>query len=648
MADVGEVRNKATVDNSGVNNDIKDTESQFKESAKQIEKASDDANKDVAKDFEESSSKATSSWKNAGGAIAKGIGAAFAGVTAATGAGLAVLGKAGTDFSAQMETYQASFEVMTGDAEEAVRITEQLKETAAKTPFGMTDLADTTQLLMNYGLTASDAMNSMEMLGDISQGSADKLNRIAMAYGQMSSLGKVQLEDIKQMIEAGFNPLSEISKTTGESMESLYDRISDGALSVDEITASMERSTSAGGKYYQSMDKQSKTLSGQLATMQDNFASFAGEVTSGLAPAMTEAMEMVNEAMADPAAKDALTGLFDSLSDIVVDLLPILLDTFTNLMPFFQSLVEDVLPILVETIGVIAPLIADLVTAVLPIFMELLEALLPPLLEIIQTILPPLIELIGALLPIIQSIFALLEPIITLITGLLGPIVSLISDALTPLLEALQPIVDFIIDMFIPVLNYWAEIFAGVIGGVVNAISSYIQPIIDYLSAIVDFVTNVFTGNWEGAWNAVVNIFKAIWDGIVNIFKIPLNFLIDIINGFISGLNMLKIPDWVPGVGGFGINIPLIPRLKKGEDFVPEDFYPAYLDYGEAVLTKEQNIKFRALGGIEGMEAMVSGNFGGISQNQNFNITLTGDVKMDGFKVGTVVLRNLDDANNYV
>ena len=51
----------------------------------------------------------------------------------------------------------------------------------------MTGLADTTQLLMNYGFTAEDALDKMMMLGDISQGSADRMNRIAMAYGQMSS-----------------------------------------------------------------------------------------------------------------------------------------------------------------------------------------------------------------------------------------------------------------------------------------------------------------------------------------------------------------------------------------------------------------------------------------------------------------------------
>ena len=126
------------------------------------------------------------------------VGTALAGVTAALGAGVA----AGVKYNASIEQYQTSFEVMTGSAEKAASIVQELTEIGAKTPFEMTGLADTTQLLMNYGFTADDAMDKMMMLGDISQGSADKMNRIAMAYGQMSSAGKVQLEDVKQMIEA--------------------------------------------------------------------------------------------------------------------------------------------------------------------------------------------------------------------------------------------------------------------------------------------------------------------------------------------------------------------------------------------------------------------------------------------------------------
>ena len=67
-------------------------------------------------------------------------------------------------------------------------------------------------------------------------------------------------------------------------------------------------------------------------------------------------------------------------------------------------------------------------------------------------------------------------------------------------------------------------------------------------------------------------------------------------------MNKIKIPDWVPGVGGKGFNIPTIPRLKTGIDFVPGDYFPAYLDYGERVLTQQENLRFNALGGLAGME----------------------------------------------
>ena len=116
----------------------------------------------------------------------------------------------------------------------------------------------------------------------------------------------------------------------------------------------------------------------------------------------------------------------------------------------------------------------------------------------------------------------------------------------------------------------------------------------------------MFTGNWRGAWENIKNIFSAIADSLSRIFNSPINAIIDMINGFLKGLNKIKIPDWVPGVGGKGFHIDLIPRLKKGMDFVPEDYFPAYLDYGERVLTQEENLAYTAMGGLKGMERVMS------------------------------------------
>lgn len=96
----------------------------------------------------------------------------------------------------------------------------------------------------------------------------------------------------------------------------------------------------------------------------------------------------------------------------------------------------------------------------------------------------------------------------------------------------------------------------------------------------------------DGAWENVKNIFSNIASGLGNIFKSPINFIIGVINGFIRGLNRIKIPDWVPGVGGKGFHIGEIPKLKVGIDYVPEDDYPAILHKGERVLTKEENMEF--------------------------------------------------------
>lgn len=276
-------------------------------------------------------------------AAAAAISAAFVAMTKAVASAIGSAIKTGMTYNAQIETYEAAFTTMLGSAEKAADLMEQLKQKAAATPFELEDLAEATQLLLNYGFTQEEVMDKMSMLGDIAQGSSEKMTRIATAYGQMSSAGKVSLEDVKQMIEAGFNPLQEITESTGESMASLYKRIEKGTISVDEITAAMERATSQGGKYYKSMETQSKTLNGQLSTLKDNANSFLGAMTSGLAevakndilPALNEELERLTRSVTSGKLKpsiDKLSAAFSDLAKKAIDAaskaLPKLIDAF--------------------------------------------------------------------------------------------------------------------------------------------------------------------------------------------------------------------------------------------------------------------------------------------------------------------------------
>jgi len=115
-----------------------------------------------------------------------------------------------------------------------------------------------------------------------------------------------------------------------------------------------------------------------------------------------------------------------------------------------------------------------------------------------------------------------------------------------------------------PIITSLANIITSVLGSAISAIQPIIQSLTAVFQGLIDFITGIFSGNWSQAWDGIVGIFSGIWDGIVAIFKAPINWIIDGINVFLGGLNKLKIPDWVPVVGGKGLSIPLIPRLAAG------------------------------------------------------------------------------------
>lgn len=322
-----------------------------------------------------------------------------------------------------------------------------------------------------------------------------------------------------------------------------------------------------------------------------------------------DAMEQIKEVKYDDVGS-MFDGLRRSVEVMLIplgeQLIPLISELAEEVLPSLMSVIEEILPVLLELFEAIVPLVGEFVQAVLPVLVELFDALLPPLMEIIQALLPPLLELVNALLPIIQAVLKLLQPIIEVIADIAGTIADVISNALIPLVSALDPIISVITSLLMPCLRGLLTVFHTVFDGIVSTISEKVGSIADTLNNLIDFVANIFTGNWEGAWNNIKNILGNIVSGFTDIVKAPINGMISLLNGFIKAINRIKIPSWVPGVGGKGINIPTIPRLKIGMDYVPSDFFPAFLDEGEAVLTKQENQLYRGIGGIDGITRIMS------------------------------------------
>lgn len=329
-----------------------------------------------------------------------------------------------------------------------------------------------------------------------------------------------------------------------------------------------------------------------------------------------------------------LSDLITTIMPIIEDVLPPFVDVVGDLIEQLMPVIEEILPPLIDLFGELLPPLMDLIEAILPVVVDLFKQLIPPITEIISAVLPVLLELIDALLPIIQILIDLLMPVIDLFMELLQPILSLISQALVPLLDALMPIISVIMDILVPVLQVLMTVFSEVFAGIVENITERIGIITNIINSIVDFIKNVFAGNWKGAWQNIKDILKNIVDGFLSIVKAPINGIIDLINGFLKGINKIKIPDWVPGVGGKSIKLPTIPRLRIGMDYVPSDDFPALLHKGEAVLTAQENALYRSVGGFNGIISAISERGYHDSHNGNSKtIIIHSHVELDGREV---------------
>lgn len=300
---------------------------------------------------------------------------------AAAGTAIIGFGKIGLDYNKQMETYTTNFEVMLGDVGAAAKKVEELKKLGAKTPFEMGDLAEATQTLLAFNVSADESTEVLTMLGDISLGNVQKLESLTRAYGKMNASQKVTLEDINMMIDAGFNPLLIVAEETGETMEQLYDRISKGEVSFEEIQGAMESATSAGGQFYQGMEKASQTLEGQISTLKDNAEALLGKVflpiseglTGKVLPAAVEAIDALTVAYEE----NGVEGMIDAAGEIIGSAI----GTFTENLPQFVDMAISILGSLVD--GLVSPenldLLTEGVTATIDTLVNGLIALTPKL-----------------------------------------------------------------------------------------------------------------------------------------------------------------------------------------------------------------------------------------------------------------------------
>lgn len=515
---------------------------------------------------------ATSSGKNFASGLVSSVSAGTIALgnlmaDAAKAAGNAIMdfGRKGLDYNRTMEDYTINFKTLLGGSSEAAtQMVGALEEMAAKTPFAMEHLAGSTQTLLSFGIESEKVLPIMSMLGDISMGNSEKFASLSRAFGQISAAGKLSGEDLNQLIDQGFNPLQTIAETTGASMADLKAVMSgqktskefnqlmksaqqevkkfgdnasegakmlvqmgeDGAISADLVTQVFQKVTEEGGLFYNAMEESSKTTSGMLSTLEDNWTALLGSVftpaseflQSTLLPNAISAVDTLQNAYNEGGLSGMLSAITTMATDMGTQLVTTLSDAGTKIVEALPGIVESVTTWVTEKKS-------EIMTQAETLFLGFSEAL-PGIATKVTEALPGILTAVTAW--VVASQVSASEQGIQFF----GAMVDGVTSAITGISEALPGIVT-------AVTTWVAENGPSLLAEGILIFQNVVQGITDAIPDVGTAFNSVFT-----------NISQAITDNLPTLLTAGGEMLGQIVSGFVDA-----IPGVVVGIVQLAVQI---------------------------------------------------------------------------------------------
>ena len=185
------------------------------------------------------------------------------------GKGMVDLTKSIIEVRGQFQQLEIAFETMLGSTEKANDLMAQLTQTAAKTPFDLQGVAQGAKQLLAYGTAAEEVNDVLVHLGDIASGLNIPLNDLVMLYGTTMTQGRMFTQDLRQFMGRGIPIAEELAKQFGVTKDKVGELVTQGKVTSKEFNAAIMAMSSEGGKFYNLMEKQSASLTGQISNLED-------------------------------------------------------------------------------------------------------------------------------------------------------------------------------------------------------------------------------------------------------------------------------------------------------------------------------------------------------------------------------------------
>jgi tape measure domain-containing protein len=400
--------------------------------------------------------------------------------TAGLAVGLAAITGFGLKSAATLEQTQISFNSLTGSVKAGQAQFKALQKFAAATPFEFTDLTTSAgrfdAMAKSIGQTQAQLVPFLTTIGNVvsvTGGGAQNLDSVSLALSQITSRGKLTLDNINQLSNAlpGFSGVAALAAVRGETQAKVMDEISAGTINasdgVNQLLKGMQQFPGAAG----AMEKQSQTLLGVFSTFKDT----VGQALVG-----------------------AFAPIIPSIKDTLTTITPIVGQALTTLGPAIGSVLTGILPLLGQLVGGLAPILAPILTALGSALTALGPAIGPlanaltSIAVALAPILPLAAQFIGllvtALSPILQSLTPLISGIVTGLSGLFGPLMPVILQLSSVLTGVLAPVFQVIGQS----LAQQGPVIGQVLGALGSALSPLLQVLAPLLKVILDALSPLF------------------------------------------------------------------------------------------------------------------------------------------------------------
>jgi tape measure domain-containing protein len=188
------------------------------------------------------------------------------------------IGKEIINVRGEFQQLGIAFETMLGSKERADKLMSEAVTFAAKTPFTLQDVATNIKQLMAMGVASESVMGTMKALGDVAAGVSVPISRIAVNYGQVMTLGTLQGRELRDFAMAGIPLIDELAKNLGKAKNEIQDMVTAGQIGAPDVTKAFQTMSAEGGKFFNLMEKQNASVTGQISNLTDRLQVAANEI----------------------------------------------------------------------------------------------------------------------------------------------------------------------------------------------------------------------------------------------------------------------------------------------------------------------------------------------------------------------------------